>query len=320
MKSTSDFINKYQVYPDVSIVIPSYNRILMLEEALQSVFDQEFNGKIEIIVVDDNSSDKTSEIIAHKYPEINLISLKQNGGAAAARNRGLSVAKGRYIAFLDSDDLWEKNYLQTQISALEGKDKCFSISNLVVWNTVKNEKHIQVLQPNLQKYTSPLHHMMVGNFIHIPSCVIFPRQVLKEVGLFDERIKHAEDADFYARCLIADYTPIFTNQPLAIQRKHDRGQSTDIKNQEERIKNRLLIIQKNYPLIEKKGCLSVTQNRLYGDLYKKYAQLYLKQKNIGQWLRCSKKLADYTSWGCALSNIKNDIQENIKNKLTFSRI
>ncbi len=307
-------------YPCVSVVIPTYNRISMLEEALQSIFSQEFNETVETIVVDDNSQDNTSEIISHKYPEVNLISLKQNGGAAAARNRGLSVAKGKYVAFLDSDDLWEKNYLQTQVSALEAKDKCFSVSNIVVWNTVKNEKQIRVLKPDLEKYTSALHHMMVGNFIHIPSCVVFPRQVLQDVGLFDEKIKRGEDADFYARCLIANYTPIFTNQPLAIQRKHDRGQSTDVKNQEERINNRLFIIEKNYPLIKNKGSLNVSQNRLYGDLYKKYAKLYLKQKNIRQWLRCSKKLADYTSWGYALSNMKNDLQDRIRSKLTFSRV
>ncbi|MGB3188751.1 MAG: glycosyltransferase family 2 protein, partial [Limnoraphis sp.] len=65
---------------DVSVIIPTYNRIYMLEEALKSVLTQEFDGTVEIIVVDDNSSDKTSEIIDHKYPQINLISLKQNGG------------------------------------------------------------------------------------------------------------------------------------------------------------------------------------------------------------------------------------------------
>ncbi|MEA5499841.1 glycosyltransferase family 2 protein [Limnoraphis robusta Tam1] len=307
-------------YPDVSVIIPTYNRISMLEEALQSVFAQEFDGLVETLVIDDNSEDGTSKIVSRKYPEVNLISLKQNVGAAAARNRALSIAQGRYIAFLDSDDLWEKDYLKTQISALEGKKKCFSVSNILVWNTVKNKKQIQILKPDLEKYTSPLHHLMVGNFIYIPSCVVFPRQVLEEVGLFDERIKRGEDADFYARCLIANYTPIFTNQPLAIQRKHDQGQSTDIKNQEERIKNRLLIIQKNYPIIQKKGCLNVSQNRLYGDVYKKYAQLYLKQKNIGQWLRCSKKLADCTSWGYALSNMKNDLQDRIRSKLAFSRL
>ncbi len=301
---------------DVSVIIPTYNRIDMLEEALKSVSTQEFDGTVEIIVVDDNSSDKTSEIIDHKYPQINLISLKQNGGAAAARNRGLSVAKGRYIAFLDSDDLWEKNYLPTQISALEGKDKCFSVSNIVVWNTVKNEKHLQVLKPDLEKYTSPLHHMMVGNFIHIPSCVVFPRQVLQEVGLFDDTIKRAEDADFYARCLIANYTPIFINQALAIQRKHDQGQSTDIKNQEERIKERLSIIHKNYPVIEKKGCLDVSQNRLHADLYKKYAQLYIKQNNLQQWFVCSKKIANYTFPGYGLYYMTRTLLSYMKKKLT----
>ncbi|EAW35722.1 glycosyltransferase family 2 protein [Lyngbya sp. PCC 8106] len=301
---------------DVSVIIPTYNRIYMLEEALKSVLTQEFDGTVEIIVVDDNSSDKTSEIIDHKYPQINLISLKQNGGAAAARNRGLSVAKGKYIAFLDSDDLWEKNYLPTQISALEGKDKCFSVSNIVVWDTVKNEKQIQVLQPNLKQYTSPLHHMMVGNFIHTFSCVIFPQQVLQEVGLLDERIRYGQDAEFFARCFIADYVPILTNKPLVIQRKHDKEQLTDLKNQQDRIKNRLLSIQKNYPLIKDKSKLNVSQNRLYADLYKKYARMYLKQNNFKQWFICSKKIANYTFPGYGLYYMTRTLLSYIKKKLT----
>jgi glycosyltransferase involved in cell wall biosynthesis len=252
----------------------------MLEEALDSVFSQQFDEVVEVIVVDDNSQDKTSEMVSQKYPEVHLITLQQNVGVAAARNQALSIAKGRYIAFLDSDDLWEKDYLKIKISALEGQDKSFTVSNILVWNTVNNEKQIRVLKPDLEKYTSPLHHLMVGNFIHIPSCVVFPRQVLQEVGLFDERIKRGEDADFYARCLIADYTPVFTNQPLAIQRKHSQGQSTDVKNQEQRIQNRLFMIQKNYPIIALKGNFKVSQNQLYADVYQKYSRLYLKKKNI----------------------------------------
>ena len=303
-------------YPCVSVIIPTYNRIFMLEEALDSVFSQQFDEVVEVIVVDDNSQDKTSEMVIQKYPEVHLITLQQNVGVAAARNQALSIAKGRYIAFLDSDDLWEKDYLKIKISALEGQDKSFTVSNILVWNTVNNEKQIRVLKPDLEKYTSPLHHLMVGNFIHIPSCVVFPRQVLQEVGLFDERIKRGEDADFYARCLIADYTPVFTNQPLAIQRKHSQGQSTDVKNQEQRIQNRLFMIQKNYPIIALKGNFKVSQNQLYADVYQKYSRLYLKKKNIFKSLKYSKKLADYTSIYHALSNLKNEFKEILFNRLS----
>ena len=93
----------------------------MLEEALASVFKQEFDGTVEVIVVDNNSQDSTPEVVGQKYPDVHLISLKKNVGAYVSRNRALLEAKGKYIAFLDSDDIWKTNYLKTQIAALQGK-------------------------------------------------------------------------------------------------------------------------------------------------------------------------------------------------------
>ncbi|MEL7039040.1 MAG: glycosyltransferase family 2 protein [Cyanobacteria bacterium J06592_8] len=302
---------------DVSVIIPTYNRISMLEEAIQSALAQDFDGAVEIIVVDDNSSDGTSEIISRKYSEVCLIRLKQNVGCAAARNQGLSLAQGKYIAFLDSDDLWEKNYLKIQISTLEGREKCFSVTNIWVWNTIENKKWIFILKPDLEKYTSPLHHMMVGSFIHIPASVVFPRQVIQDVGLFDDKIKMGNDMDFYARCLISGYTPVYNNQALAIQRKHNKSQLTDLKNQEERLKFQLYMIEKNYPIAHQKGGLNISKKQLYADIYKKYARSYFNQKEIGKWLESLKKLADYTSLDQALSYTINDIKVRLKGKLSI---
>ncbi|MGB3533139.1 MAG: glycosyltransferase family 2 protein [Microcoleaceae cyanobacterium] len=306
--------------PLVSVIIPTYNRIAMLQEATESVLAQDFKGKIEIIVIDDNSSDETCEVVSQKYPEVKLICLNQNQGAGAARNQGLQMAQGQYLAFLDSDDLWEKSYLREQISALEGKSKFFSISDILTSETAKNKKSIHQMKPNLRRYTSPLHHLMVGNFIHIASCVVFPHQVLQDVGLFDENIRYGQDADFYVRCLIADYKPIFINRPLAIQRKHNQSQLTDIKNQNKRITNRLYLIEKNYSLIQKKDELNVSKNKLYADVYKKYARMCLNQNNTLQWLQFSKKIAHYSSWYYALSNMINDLKSFVIGKLKFRGI
>ncbi|MGB3405394.1 MAG: glycosyltransferase family 2 protein [Microcoleaceae cyanobacterium] len=301
--------------PLVSVIIPTYNRIAMLQEAIESVLAQDFKETVEIIVIDDNSSDETCKVVSQKYPEVKLICFNQNQGAGAARNQGLQMAKGQYLAFLDSDDLWETDYLRRQISALEGKSKFFSVSNILTWETANNKKSIHQMKPNLRRYTSPLHHMMVGNFIHIASCVVFPHQVLQDVGLFDKNIRYGQDADFYVRCLIADYQPIFINRPLAVQRKHNQSQLTDIKNQNKRIKNRLYLIDKNYSLIQEKGCLNVSKNQLYADVYKKYAQMCLNQNNTLQWLQFSKMVAHYSSWYCALSNMINDLKSFVIGKL-----
>jgi glycosyltransferase involved in cell wall biosynthesis len=301
--------------PLVSVIIPTYNRVAMLQEALQSVLAQDFKGAVEIIVIDDNSSDETCKVVSQKYPEVKLICLNQNQGAGAARNQGLQIAQGQYLAFLDSDDLWEKGYLREQISALEGKSQFFSVSDIFTWETATNKKYIHQMKPNLRKYTSPLHHMMVGNFIHIASSVVFPHQVLQDVGLFDKKIRYGQDADFYVRCLIADYKPIFINRPLAIQRKHNHNQLTDIKNQSKRIMNRLYMIDKNYSLISEQKCFNVSKDQLYADVYKKYARMCLNQNNTLQWLKYSKIIAHYTSWYCALSNMKNDLKSFAIGKL-----
>src|SRR5687768_2408040 len=100
--------------PDVSIIIPTYNRLSMLEEALGSVLSQEFDGSVEIIVVDDHSQDGTSDKIRQEYGAVHVIQLEENIGNYAARNLGLTRARGKYVAFLDDDDLWEPTYLRTQ--------------------------------------------------------------------------------------------------------------------------------------------------------------------------------------------------------------
>ena len=107
--------------PKVSIITPSYNSSEFIEETIKSVLDQTFQDW-EWLITDDKSSDNTAEIIK-KYndPRIKLQVLEQNGGAGNARNKSLERAVGRYIAFLDSDDLWYPEYLETMIGFMEEK-------------------------------------------------------------------------------------------------------------------------------------------------------------------------------------------------------
>jgi glycosyltransferase involved in cell wall biosynthesis len=282
----------------------------MLEEAVASVFSQDFDGVIEIIVVDDNSQDGTPEIVRQKYPSVHLISLKQNVGAYVTRNRALLEAKGKYIAFLDSDDLWETNYLKTQIAALEGKERCFCVSNLVVWDTAKDQKWISVQKPDLKKYTSPIHHLLVGSFIYSPSSVVIPRQAFDEVGLFDETIRVGGDSDLYARCIVSAYNPIFTELPVAIRRKHGKGHLTDAKNLEIRKKGRFLRIDKLYPLIEGRFDIAPIR-RIYAEIHADFARQYFKNNYFLHWLTSSIASAQNASPRYALFNMISDIKERL---------
>ena len=110
--------------PKVSIIVPVYNAGRFLEQTLQSVFQQDFTDW-ELLLVNDCSTDNSIEIIRRHEDDkrIRLINLDKNGGAAVARNQGIALAKGRYIAFLDSDDIWKSDKLSKQVDFME-KEGC----------------------------------------------------------------------------------------------------------------------------------------------------------------------------------------------------
>ena len=237
--------------PDVSVIIPTYNRISMLEEALDSLYAQEFDGTVEIIVVDE--------------------------------------------------------YLKSQIASLEGKERCFSVCGVAIWNTAKNKKGRAKQKPNLERYSSPLHHLLVeGSYICTPSSVVFPRQVFDEVGLFDEELKIAGDTDFYIRCLLADYQQVSLEMPLAIWRNHG-DQLTNSKNDHLRMEGRLLRVHKYYPLIEKRVDI-VSLKDIYAEIYTLFARKCCLSQRFFQWIVLSIRSTHYASLGYILFNMLRDIK------------
>lgn len=111
----------------VSIITPTYNSKKYIDKTLNSILDQEYHNW-ELIIVDDNSSDGTIEYINEKYKDdrIITIALSVNSGAAVTRNTGINIAKGRFIAFIDSDDMWQKNKLSNQINFMIKNDYAFT--------------------------------------------------------------------------------------------------------------------------------------------------------------------------------------------------
>jgi glycosyltransferase involved in cell wall biosynthesis len=116
---------------DVSVVIPSYNSKKFLKQTLESANKQEFEGKFEILVIDDCSTDGSFEFaqsLAEKYSNIKVYQTPTNGGGPAwARNLGVKKANGKYVSFLDADDLWHPNKIQKQFELAE-KSGCQFIS------------------------------------------------------------------------------------------------------------------------------------------------------------------------------------------------
>ncbi len=108
--------------PVLTIIIPTFNRADFLKESIGSVLSQTFTD-FELIVVDDGSTDHTGEV-AREFPRIHYVSCPVNSGVSHARNLGIGLARGRYICFLDSDDLWVNSKLDTQIRWMESHAEC----------------------------------------------------------------------------------------------------------------------------------------------------------------------------------------------------
>ena len=148
----------------VSIITPAYNAAAYIAETIESVFAQTYTNW-EMLIVNDCSKDNTAEIVqsyAAKDKRIKLINLKQNSGSAIARNAAIQNAKGRYIAFLDSDDLWKKEKLQKQIQFMQQNGYAFTYTSYEHFKETKENIQNQVQIPKSLNYQQALKGNQIG--------------------------------------------------------------------------------------------------------------------------------------------------------------
>ncbi|MCL1469349.1 glycosyltransferase family 2 protein [Argonema antarcticum A004/B2] len=201
--------------PLVTVVIPTYNRANLIVRATDSVIKQTYNN-LEIIVVDDASTDNTAEVIkAIKDPRIRYIVYEKNGGSDKARNTGIEAATGEYIAFLDSDDVWLPNKIELQVATIQNAS---DPEKAVIYTQVKNDKGYEVtIQPNrAKKDTESLaDYMFVYNGFIQTSTIMLSRQLAMSVP-FRSGISPHEDLDVFLRLEEAGGKYIFIQEPLSI--------------------------------------------------------------------------------------------------------
>jgi len=189
-----------------SIIIPTYNRVKKLKRAVNSVFRQSVNNW-ELIIVDDGSTDETKEYV-HSITDSRIIYVYQdNQGPAASRNAGIRKAQGQYICFLDSDDEYFSDHLES-FDALTDKSK-FIISDSII----RTRNIDQLDRPRLD-----------GNHLnpnHVP-CMqsVCIRADLAKSNLFKEELRMKEDVEFWLR-VSQSATPVFTNKVTS--RVHSYG-------------------------------------------------------------------------------------------------
>lgn len=195
----------------ISVVIPTYNRIALVERAIDSVLMQSIKP-FDIIVVDDGSDDGTSEMIQKKYRSINLVQ-QQNSGVSAARNNGIKHAKGDWISLLDSDDEWTEKKLENQVNRLiKNPDYHFCHTN-EIW--IRNGVRVNQKKRH-QKYGGYIFDKCLDICRISPSSTLFKKNILEHVGWFDTQLPVCEDYDLWLR-ITADYKILFVDEPLIIK-------------------------------------------------------------------------------------------------------
>ena len=197
----------------VSVIIPTCNRAALVQEAVASVLAQTWR-EFELLVVDDGSTDDTPEALAPYASRIRLLRRESRGGVSAARNAGIAAARGEWLAFLDSDDLWLPEKLAWQMAYLAAHSEQLWCQTEETWV----RRGVRLKQPQTHRkiggriFFQSLERCMVS-----PSVVILHRRLLEQHGGFDEILPAAEDYDLWLR-LSWRYEIGLAPEPLIIKR------------------------------------------------------------------------------------------------------
>lgn len=177
----------------VSVIIPMYNAQNTILRCIDSVLNQTYKGNIEILIINDGSNDNSKEIV-EDFIEKNISEIeiavynKKNGGVSSARNEGIKEAKGDFVALLDADDEWLPEKLENQLSILQKYPTIHFLGGLI----------IDPLKNNGELFEITLTKLVFKNYFQ-PSTVIFRKEVINKVGLFDESQKYAEEGNYFIR-------------------------------------------------------------------------------------------------------------------------
>jgi glycosyltransferase involved in cell wall biosynthesis len=207
----------------VSVIIPTYNRAKVIGDAIVSAINQTYNYT-EIIVIDDGSIDGTSACVAQFGNKVKYI-FKTNGGVSSARNLGIKNSSGELIAFLDSDDEWLPNKLKKQVNFLDiNADFGMVLCDYYSVNSLRKELGRSFRRNYLPNDGNILSDVVLWPSL-VPSSVLVKRNVLEDVGYFDESLKTAEDLDLHLRVASKYKIGLISDPLFNYMRGHEDGLS-----------------------------------------------------------------------------------------------
>lgn len=198
----------------VSVVIPTYNRADVLGSAIDSALDQTYDD-LEVIVVDDGSTDDTSDVVDRYGANVRYHKFDENRGANAARNAGIDIATGEYIAFLDADDRWKSEKIARQVARFhEMGPECGLVHTGIERRKFDGDIIDRRIPP---EPTDPERRLLFGNFVGTYSCILVRSVVFDTVGTPDEDLPSWQDWEFYLR--VADeFEFALVPEPLTVKR------------------------------------------------------------------------------------------------------
>ena len=273
--------------PEVSIIIPAFNVQNTIQETLDSLLAQTYQN-FEVILVDDGSIDKSGEIIKDflkKYPQKFKYIWQKNQGAAVARNVGLKQAQGKFIAWIDADDLWLPKRLELMLKefrknshiAFVSTDACYLYSD----GQVSKKTYYQI-HGLPTKYS--FKEMLRRNFIF--GSPLISREVVKKVGFLDESLVRSEDYDYWLRILVKNYQLAIIKKPLALYRiRSDSLSQNFVKVNHAELKILVKIGKIRNFSSEEKEILNWHMKKVWLNL----AQEYAKKNNFKQAIKYFKK-------------------------------
>jgi glycosyltransferase involved in cell wall biosynthesis len=284
MKSNENDPSKLNM-PSVSIIIPTYNRADLLPRAIDSVLCQSYQD-IEIIVVDDASSDSTCNVI-QKYIDKKLIYIRRSvkGGGGVSRNTGIQRAKGNYIAFLDDDDEWMPDKLLEQIQHLKGNPRC----GMVYTGYFIVDSRTSSMAPNKKYEYVSYEALLKENCVGPTSTYLIRKSCFDNVGLFDESLPSCQDWDLLIR-LAKRYPISVIDKPLVKYYTHNDRITTNYANT---AMGKELLLSKILPELKSRPQALSKHYFVLGNLYCHNGNMLLGRKKLMQAIKACPSVPKY---------------------------